>query len=148
MAGCERGYLCTVCGEEVEEITDSDLYLRYVLGEAEWETLNRAPERHIRCDPVLAQFIAHPTFEPVACAGLFSKTGLDPDFVDHEETRVTTAYLRLRELATANLPISDYPLADVLERRLGGFPMPVRHDPDPTISTTKGAHRNHDRNLP
>ncbi len=25
MAGCERGYLCTVCGEEVEEITDSVL---------------------------------------------------------------------------------------------------------------------------
>ena len=37
MAGCERGYLCAVCGQEVEEITESDLYLRYVLGEVEWE---------------------------------------------------------------------------------------------------------------
>ena len=41
MAGCERGYLCTVCGQDVEEITDSDLYLRYVLGEVEWDSLNR-----------------------------------------------------------------------------------------------------------
>ena len=43
MAGCERGYLCTVCGQEVEEITDSDLYLRYVLGEVEWEVLQQCP---------------------------------------------------------------------------------------------------------
>ena len=66
MAGCERGYLCTVCGREVEEITESDLYLRYVLGEAEWDELNRAPERHIRCNPVLAQFIVDTSFEPVS----------------------------------------------------------------------------------
>ena len=29
---CEEGYLCDVCGGDVEEITDSDLYLRYVIG--------------------------------------------------------------------------------------------------------------------
>lgn len=46
MAGCERGYLCTVCGREVEEITESDLYLRYVLGEAEWDELNRCRKAH------------------------------------------------------------------------------------------------------
>ena len=88
MAGCERGYLCTVCGEEVEEIIDSDLYLRYVLGEAEWDELNRAPERHIRCDPVLAQFIVDSSFEPVSCAGAFSKSHLDPEFVqERRESR-------------------------------------------------------------
>jgi hypothetical protein len=120
MAGCERGYLCTVCGQEVEEITDSDLYLRYVLGEAEWDELNRAPERHIRCDPVLAQFVVDPSFEPVICAGAFSKSHLDPEFVRNEENRVTTAFLRLRELVTENLPIVDYPLAEVIARRLSG----------------------------
>ena len=120
MAGCERGYLCTVCGQDVEEITDSDLYLRYVMGEAEWDELNRAPERHIRCNPVLAQFIVDASFEPVICAGAFSKSHLDPEFVRNEENRVTTAFLRLRELATTNLPIADYPLPDVIARRLSG----------------------------
>jgi hypothetical protein len=115
MAGCERGYLCTVCGQEVEEITDSDLYIRYVLGEAEWDELNRAPERHIRCDPVV-----DPSFEPVICAGAFSKSHLDPEFVRNEENRVTTAFLRLRELVTENLPIADYPLPDVIARRPSG----------------------------
>src|ERR1700733_10071030 len=120
MAGCERGYLCTVCGQEVEEITDSDLYLRYVLGEAEWDELNRAPERHIRCNPVLAQFVVDPSFEPVICAGAFSKSHLDPEFVRNEENRVTTAFQRLRELVKENLPIADYPLPDVIARRLSG----------------------------
>ena len=32
MAKCEEGYLCDVCGGDVEAITDSDLYLRYVVG--------------------------------------------------------------------------------------------------------------------
>jgi hypothetical protein len=117
MAGCERGYLCTVCGAEVEEITDSDLYLRYVLGEAEWDELNRAPERHIRCNSVLAQFIVDESFEPVIGVGAFSKIHLDPEFVRNEENRVTTAFLRLRELATLNVAIADYPLPDVIARR-------------------------------
>lgn len=120
MAGCERGYLCTVCGREVEEITDSDLYLRYVLGDAEWDELNRAAERHIRCNPVLAQFVVDESFEPVLCAGAFSKIHLDSEFVRHEEGRVTAAFLRLRELVTQNVPIADYPLADVIARRLSG----------------------------
>jgi hypothetical protein len=120
MAGCERGYLCAVCGLEVEEITDSDLYLRYVLGEAEWDELNRAVERHIRCNPVLAQFVVDPSFEPMLCAGAFSKTHLDPEFVRSEENRVTSAFLRLRELVAENLPIADYPLPGVIARRLSG----------------------------
>ena len=42
MARCERGYLCEVCGGEVEELTESDLYLRYVLGEVDPELLHQA----------------------------------------------------------------------------------------------------------
>ena len=40
MAKCEEGYLCDVCGGDVAEITDSDLYLRYVIGEVDPETLH------------------------------------------------------------------------------------------------------------
>src|SRR5271156_4748845 len=99
MAGCERGYLCTVCHQDVEEITDSVLYLRYVMGDVEWDQLNRAPETHIRCDKTLAQFIVDQSFEGVACTGVFAKEELDPEYVKGEEERVTSAYLRLRALA-------------------------------------------------
>jgi hypothetical protein len=117
MAGCERGYLCTVCGQEVEEITDSDLYLRYVLGEVEWEVLHKFPERHLRCDPILAQFIVDDRFSPVQVDGDFSKDRLDAEYVRTEEDRVTRGYSRLHELAAANLPIGEYPLSEVLSRR-------------------------------
>jgi hypothetical protein len=120
MAGCERGYLCTVCGKDVEEITDSILYLRYVLGEVDWEHLNRAPETHIRCDPIVAQFIVDASFEPVSSEGAFSKVHLDPEFVKSEEERVTCAYLRLHEVATGTLTLADYPLPDVIARRESG----------------------------
>jgi len=119
MARCERGYLCTVCGDDVEEITDSVLYLRYVLGEVGWEDLDRAPETHIRCDPILAQFIVSDAFEPVKVDGDFSKDGLDPEFVRTEETRVTSGFLRLREVVAANLPIAEYPLSQVDARQDG-----------------------------
>jgi hypothetical protein len=119
MAVCEQGYLCTVCGADVEEITDSVLYLRYVLGEVEWEKLNTAPEKHIRCDPVLAQFIVSDEFPPVKVDGVFSKAGLDPEFVQAEELRITGGFLRLREVAAAGLPIYEYPLSPAPTRRNG-----------------------------
>ena len=37
MARCDEGYRCEVCGRDVEAVTDSDLYLRYVLGEVPLE---------------------------------------------------------------------------------------------------------------
>jgi hypothetical protein len=126
VAGCERGYLCTVCGKEVEEITDSDLYLRYVLGEVEWDVLHRAPERHIACNPVVAQFIVSECFPPVRAQGAFSKDHLDPEFVRSEELRITRGFLRLRELEQAGLPIGEYPLAEArscgVDDRPGGEP--------------------------
>jgi hypothetical protein len=116
MAGCERGYLCVVCGEDVEEITDSVLYLRYILGEVGWNDLDRSPEKHVRCDPVLAQFIVTDSFQPVLVEGMFSKTGLDPEFVRTEEARVTSGFLRLKEVAAAGMPIADYPLVKAVAR--------------------------------
>ena len=110
MAKCELGYLCEVCGEEVEDITDSDLYLRYVLGEIPARNLMTAPERHLRCNPVDAQFIIDPGFEPVIVDGPFDKRHLDPGDVAKREARTTAAWRRLQEVRGLGLPISDYPL--------------------------------------
>ena len=112
MAICEQGYLCEVCGGDVEELAESDLYLRYVLGEVDPERLHQLPERHIRCNPVLAQFIVDPEFPAVTVEGAFAKSALDPDFVAKEENRVTRGYRRLLEVIQLGLPIVDYPLPD------------------------------------
>ena len=115
MARCEQGYLCDVCGADVAEITDSDLYLRYVLGEVPPEELHRQRERHIRCNPALAQFIVATEFAPVVCAGAFAKNQLDPDYVREQEMRVTRAWRRLQELPSLGLSIVEYPLPEVIE---------------------------------
>ncbi len=62
MALCDEGYRCEVCGQDVEDLTQSDLYLRYVLGEVDPETLHVSPERHLTCNPTLAQFIVAEDF--------------------------------------------------------------------------------------
>lgn len=117
MAQCELGYLCEVCGGDVEDVTQSDLYLRYVLGEVDPETLHVSPERHLRCNPTLAQFIVAEDFTAVIVEGLFAKANLDSAFVAEEERRVTAGYMRLKEiLATEGLPITDYPLPGVMAR--------------------------------
>src|SRR5262249_28828570 len=116
MALCEQGYLCEVCGGDVEAITDSDLYLRFVLGEVAPEKLHLLRERHIRCNPSLAQFIVDPAFPPVVCEGPFAKDQLDAAFVAEEETRVTRGWRRLQELPALGLPILEYPLPEVIEK--------------------------------
>ena len=115
MAKCEQGYLCDVCDADVEEMTGSDLYLRYILGEVRPEQLHVSRERHIRCNPVLAQFIIDPAFEPVACDGPFAKQFLDPAAVAEQEARVTRAWRRLQQLPSLGLPILEYPLPEVLQ---------------------------------
>jgi hypothetical protein len=110
MARCEQGYLCDVCGAEVTEITDSDLYLRYVLGEVRLDQLHVTRERHIRCNPATAQFIVDPAFAPQTCDGPFAKQTLDPAFVREQEERVTRAWRRLQQLPALKVPIAEYPL--------------------------------------
>ena len=111
MAKCDEGYRCEVCGRDVEALVDSDLYLRYVLGEVPLERLHLSPERHVRCNPALAQYIADPAFERVACAGPFAIGELDAAFVTAEEKRVTRAWRRLQQLPTLGLSIAEYPLS-------------------------------------
>jgi hypothetical protein len=116
MAFCEQGYLCDVCGLEVETIEESNLYLRYVLGEVDPETLHVSRERHLRCNPTMAQFIVDDRFEPVVVEGFFGKASLDPEFVAAEEVRVTRGFQRLLELAGSGLPLTEYPLPEVRAR--------------------------------
>lgn len=116
MAKCDEGYLCEVCGEDVAEITESDLYLRYVIGELDPETLHTTPERHIRCNPVLAQFIIDNDFEPVTTEGEFAKSRLDPEFVRQRQQLITRGWRRLHEIAGQELTILEYPLPEVRAR--------------------------------
>ena len=120
MAQCEQGYLCDVCGKDVEEITDSDLYLRYVLGEVAPEQLHLLPERHIRCNPSTAQFIMDERFAPVECQGIFAKAGLDVEHVAEQEARITRAWRRLQEIPTLGIPIVEYPLPEAIEKWRSG----------------------------
>ena len=123
MAQCELGYLCEVCGQEVEDVTESDLYLRYVLGEVDPEVLHVAPERHLRCNPSLSQFIVDEAFPPEVVEGYFGKAALDPAFVAEEEARVTRGYRRLKEIfLEEGLPITEYPLPGVMEKWRGPAP--------------------------
>jgi hypothetical protein len=94
-------------------MTDSDLYLRFILGEVRPEELHVSRERHIRCNSVLAQFIVDPSFQPVICEGAFAKEFLDPSSVAEQEERVTRAWRRLQQLPGSGLPILDYPLPEV-----------------------------------
>ena len=110
MAKCEQGYLCEVCGEEVADITDSDLYLRYVIGDIDVRLLLSAPERHIRCNPTQAQFIVDDDFQPVAVDGPFDKRRLDLRDVQGREELISRGWRRLREIPELNIPISEYPL--------------------------------------
>ncbi len=110
MAKCDEGYLCEICGAEVERITESDLYLRYVVGMVDPEVLHTRRERHIRCNPTLAQYIVADGFPPVVVEGAFDKRQLDAAFVAEREARITRGWMRLREVARSDIPIIDYPL--------------------------------------
>ena len=116
MAKCELGYLCDVCGKDVEDITQSDLYLRYVMGQVRPDELHRTPERHIRCNPTAAQFIVDAAFEPVRVDGPFAKELLDRNYVAEQESLVTRAWQRLQEIPSLGIHIIDYPLPEVRER--------------------------------
>jgi hypothetical protein len=111
MARCDEGYICEVCGRDVESIVDSDLYLRYVIGKLDPESLHTTRERHIRCNPMLAQFIVDEQFEPLLIDGDFDKRRLDPEFVRQREELVTNGWRRLNEVAKSGIPITEYPLS-------------------------------------
>jgi hypothetical protein len=120
MARCDQGYLCRVCGEEVEQITESTLYLRYVIGEIDPEVLHLVPESHLQCTPTLSQFIDDTRFEAIArVEDAFAIDSLDPDFAAQRKELVTRGYRRLWEIREGRARIravNQYPLPEVIER--------------------------------
>jgi hypothetical protein len=116
MAKCDEGYLCDICGQDVAELTDSDLYLRYVIGLLDPEVLHTTKERHIRCNPSLAQYIVSDDFAPLVVEGPFDKRQLDSAFVRDQETLITRGWHRLKEVTALGLPIIEYPLPEVLAK--------------------------------
>ena len=117
MAKCDEGYICHVCGEDVENVLQSDLYLRFVIGEVDPELLHTTPERHIRCNPTLAQFIVADDFEPISADGDFCKSKLDSQYVAEKEQLVTRGWQRLKEIkAMRDVSILDFPLPEVIEK--------------------------------
>ena len=116
MAACDTGYICDVCGTDVEAIVESDLYLRYIMGEVSPVDLPKQRERHIRCNPAIAQYIVDADFEQLACEGMFAKANLDADYVHAQEELVTRAWRRLQEIPKLGLTIPEYPLKEVLDK--------------------------------
>ncbi len=116
MAKCDEGYLCDVCGQDVALLTDSDLYLRYIVGMLDPEVLHTSPERHSRCNPELAQYIVADDFPPMFREGPFDKRKLDHQFVRQQEELLTRGWRRLNEVASLEVPIIEYPLPEVLAK--------------------------------
>lgn len=119
MAKCDEGYLCEVCKAEVELITDSALYLQYVIGWIDPETLHTRRECHLRCQPNLAQYIEDERFSPpVIVEDEFDRRKLDVSFVRERSALVTRGYARLWELQTQrrDLTVIDYPLPEAKAR--------------------------------
>jgi len=111
MARCDEGYRCRVCGGDVEQMTDSDLYLAFILSEIPLERLHILPECHVRCNPARAQYITDSDFPSVECSSFFNKRALDVEFVQAEEQRITRAWRRLQAIPTLGLALPEYPLA-------------------------------------
>ena len=120
MAKCDEGYLCDVCGGEVERLTESELYLRFIAGWVDAETLHTTLERHIRCNPTIAQFIVCEEFAPVEVDGPFDKRQLDSVHVQSREQLLTAAWRRLSDLeGSEGCSLLDYPLEEVIARLQG-----------------------------
>lgn len=117
MAKCDEGYICSVCGKDVENVLDSDLYLRFVIGQLDPELLHTTPEKHIRCNPTLAQFIVSEDFEPVVLDDEFAKKHLDGSYVAEHEELVTRGWRRLHEIKSfEDVSILKFPLPEVVQR--------------------------------
>lgn len=111
MAQCETGYFCRMCGEYVPDVLGSELYLRFVLGEADFEQLYSTPDAHIGCVPSIAQYIVHDSFEPVNETDPdMDKRKRDPAWVAEREERVTKGWLRLQKIPELGIDIDEYPL--------------------------------------
>jgi hypothetical protein len=117
MAGCDGGYICSVCGDPVAEIHESALYLRFVMGRLHPDELWTAEEQHLRCRPDLAQHIRDRELLEALGESRVEDPALDRRALPDEERRrrdelITRAYRRLLTLPGGR-HILDYVLPDV-----------------------------------
>jgi len=120
MAKCDQGYLCRICNQEVEKLSESELYLRFVIGEIDPETLHLSSECHLDCNAVLAQFIDdHRYAGQSQVPEGFRIDDLDPQYVTQRKQLVTRGYQRLLEIQAnrkAFSQVQDYPLEEFKRR--------------------------------
>lgn len=134
MARCDSGYFCLECGEYVPSILESELYLRYVMGEVPFDGLLALPDRHIRCNPAIAQYIVHESFPAVLDERPeFDKRRRDPAEVVAREDLVTRAWLRQQSLPESGLDVADYPLPGVASPPVEDYFGPAEDDPEGRI---------------
>lgn len=104
----------------MEHITDSQLYLSYVIGEIDPETLHASPECHLTCAPAFSQFIADERYGiPPELDGPFAKSQLDFEYVALRTALVSRGYARLwaiREERRKPLTVIEYPLPEYSEK--------------------------------
>jgi hypothetical protein len=119
MARCDAGYFCHVCGLYVDDVTVSELYLRYVMRQVPLKGLYTAPDAHVWCNPALAQFITDPEyvvdpmFHPLREVHPdLAKARLSPDDRERQEKFVTMAWRRLQQIPELGITIQEYPLAE------------------------------------
>ena len=121
MAECDASYYCRICGEYVEDITESEIYLRFVLGEVAPERLFDEAEAHLACATELSQYIVDPGFPPVAeVRPEFDKRRLDPAQVAAREDKFTRAWRRLQRIPGSGWKLADYLLEDAIPTWLPG----------------------------
>ena len=118
MAKCDEGYLCEVCGSPVETLAESSLYLQFVIGWIDPETLHTRSECHLRCNPNLAQYVESEEFEAVSVEGDFDKRTLDPNFVQNRAALVTRGFLHLQQLQRKRpgMTVTDYLLPEFQDK--------------------------------
>jgi hypothetical protein len=115
MAECDSGYRCRICGVPVDEIIESELYLRYVLCDVQIDQLADTPEAHVWCNGNLAQFIVDPAFDhPIKVDPEHDKSAMDDATRRLVESVVTRAWKRLQWLPESGLDVTRYPLEDVV----------------------------------
>jgi hypothetical protein len=102
---------------------DSELYLRFIIGEIDAELLHLSPECHLACNPTLSQFIDDERFSrDFQAPEGFRIADLDPHYVELRTSLVSRGYRRLWEIRKERnrfATIQAYPLATTNEEQTG-----------------------------
>ena len=117
MAKCDEGYLCDVCGQDVAELTDSDLYLRYIIGLLDPEVLHTTKRAPHPLQPDARPVHRRRRFRAGRRRRPVRQTPARPQRSSANRKRlITRGWHRLKEVASLGIPIIEYPLPEVLAK--------------------------------